>query len=70
MVCHTDRHRGIYGVRNGYLSHGLQFKTGLKRLGKKREVAIKSEYIDKALSDFFFRTFSAILLLTNYTMAH
>ncbi len=52
MVCHTDRHRGIYGVIIGYLSHGLQFKTGLKRLGKKREVAIKSEYIDKALSDF------------------
>ena len=52
MVCHTGRHRGIYGVIIGYLSHGLQFKTGLKRLGKKREVAIKSEYIDKALSDF------------------
>jgi transposase len=52
MVCHTDRHRGIYGVIIGYLFHGLQFKTGLKRLGKKREVAIKSEYIDKALSDF------------------
>ena len=46
------RPRGIYGVTIGYLFHGLQFKTGLKRLGKKKEVAIKSEYIDKALSDF------------------
>jgi len=52
MVYHTGRRRGIYGVIIGYLFHGLQSKTGLKQRGGKSEVAIKTEYIDKALSDF------------------
>jgi len=52
MVYHTGRRRGIYGVIIGYLFHGLRFKTGLKQRGKKNEVAIKTDYIDKALSDF------------------
>jgi hypothetical protein len=51
-VCRTGRPRGIYGVTIGYLFHGLQFKTGLKRRGKKAEVTIRTDYIDKALSDF------------------
>lgn len=32
--------------------HGLQFKTGWKQRGEKTEVAVKSEYIDEALSEF------------------
>lgn len=52
MVYHTGRRRGIYGVIIGYLFHGLQSKTGLKQRGEKNEVAIKTDYIDKALSDF------------------
>jgi hypothetical protein len=51
-VYHTGRHRGIYGVIIGYLFHGLQFKTGLKQRGKKAEAVIRTEYVDKALSDF------------------
>jgi len=51
-VYHTARHRGIYGVTIAYLFRGLQFKTGLKQRGKKGESTIKTEYIDKALSDF------------------
>ena len=35
-----------------YLFHQLQFKTGLKRRGKKADAIIKTEYIDEALSDF------------------
>jgi hypothetical protein len=52
MVYHTDRRRGIYGVIIGCLFHGLPFKTGLKQRGKKGEATVKTEYIDKALSDF------------------
>ncbi|MCH8118755.1 MAG: transposase [Planctomycetes bacterium] len=52
MDCRTDRHRGIYGETTGYLYHGLQFRTGLKRRGKKTEATIKTDYIDHALSDF------------------
>ena len=52
MACHIDRHRGIYGETIGYLSHGPQSKTGLKQRGKKAEVAVKTEYIDKVLWDF------------------
>lgn len=32
--------------------HGRQFKTGLRRRGKKSEVNIKTDYIDNALSEF------------------
>jgi len=52
MVYHTGRHHGIYGVIIGYLFHGLRFRTGSKQRGGKNEVAIKTDYIDKALSDF------------------
>ena len=52
MVCHTARHRGIYGVTIGYLFLGLRFKTGLKQRGKKAEATIATEYIDQALSNF------------------
>ena len=34
------------------LCPGLQFKTGLKRRGKKAEATIKTEYIEEALLDF------------------
>jgi hypothetical protein len=51
-VCHTGQPRGIYGVIIAYLFHGLQFKTGLRQRGKKAEVTIKTDYIDKVLSDF------------------
>ena len=52
MVCRIAQHRGTYGVTIGCLFHGLQFKTGLKQRGKKGEATIKTQYIDKALSDF------------------
>ncbi|MFQ5835835.1 MAG: transposase [bacterium] len=52
MVCRIEQLRGIYGVTTGYLFPGLQFKTGLKQRGKKAEVLIKTDYIDKALSEF------------------
>jgi hypothetical protein len=52
IVCHTVRHHGIYGGIIGFLFRGLQFRTGLKRRGKKAEVAIRTDYIDKALSEF------------------
>ncbi len=52
MVYRTGRRRGIYGVIIGYLSHGLQFKTGLKQREKKAETTIKTDYIDKALCEF------------------
>ncbi|MCG7853927.1 MAG: transposase, partial [Methanosarcinaceae archaeon] len=52
MVYHTGRRRGIYGATIAYLFHGLQSKTGLKQRGKKAETTTKTQYIDKALSDF------------------
>jgi len=52
MVCHTVRPRGIYGETIGSLFRGLQSKIGLRRRGKKAEVAVKTDYIDKALWDF------------------
>jgi len=52
MVCHIAQHHGTYGATIAYLFRGLQFKTGLKQRGKKAEVTIKIEYVDKALSDF------------------
>ena len=51
-VCHTGRPHGIYGVIIAYLFHGLRFKTGLRQREKKTEVTIKTDYIDKVLSDF------------------
>jgi hypothetical protein len=52
MDYRTVRHRGIYGETTGYLYLGRQFRTGLKRQGKKTEAAIKTDYIDHALSGF------------------
>jgi len=52
MVCHTDLHHGIYGGIIGSLFRGVQFRTGLRRREKKAEVAIKTDYIDKVLSEF------------------
>ncbi len=52
MLYHTDQRRGIYGEIIEYLFRGLQSKTGLKQREKKAEATIKTEYIDKALSDF------------------
>jgi hypothetical protein len=52
MDCRTARHRGIYGETIEYLYRGVQFRTGLKRRGKKSEAAIITDYIDHALSDF------------------
>jgi len=51
-VCPIGLPRGIYGVTIGSLFHGQQYRTGWKQRGKKAEVAIKSEYIDEALSEF------------------
>ncbi len=51
-VCRTDRLHGIYGVIIGSLFHGEPFRTGLRRRGKKAEVTIKTDYIDKALAEF------------------
>jgi hypothetical protein len=52
MDCRTDRHHGIYGETIECLFHGLQFRTGLRRRGKKTEAMIKTGYVDQALSDF------------------
>ena len=52
MVCHTVRRHGIYGEIIVFLFRGLQFRTGLRQRGKKTEVTIKTDYIDKALSEF------------------
>lgn len=51
-ACHTVPPRGIYGAIIGSLFRGLQFKTGLRHREKKAEVAIKIDYIDRALSEF------------------
>jgi len=52
MVCRIVQRHGTYGVTIGYLFRGLQFKTGLKQRGKKAEVTIRTDYIDKALAEF------------------
>ena len=52
MVCHTGQPLGIYGGIIGFLFRGLQFKTGLRHRGKKAEVAVKTDHIDSALSEF------------------
>jgi len=51
-VCRIVRPHGIYGETIGFLFPGLQFRTGLRRRGKKAEVTVKTDYIDKALSEF------------------
>jgi len=52
MDYRTGQHRGTCGETTEYLYHGRQFKTGLRRRGKKAEVNIKTDYIDRALSEF------------------
>jgi hypothetical protein len=52
MVYRTGRPHGIYGEIIGSLFRGLQFRIGSKQRGKKAEVAVKTDYIDKALSEF------------------
>ena len=52
MDYRTGLHRGTYGETTGSLYRGGQFKTGLRQRGKKSEVHIKTDYIDKALSEF------------------
>ncbi len=52
MACRTDRPHGIYGEIIGSLFRGLPFRTGLRRREKKAEVTVKTDYIDKALSEF------------------
>jgi hypothetical protein len=52
MDYHTGQPHGIYGGIIGSLSHGLQFRTGLRQREKKADVAIKTDYIDKTLSEF------------------
>jgi hypothetical protein len=52
MDCRTARHHGICGETIEFLFPGLRFRTGLKRRGEKSEAAIRTDYIDHALSDF------------------
>jgi hypothetical protein len=47
-----DRPLGIYGETIGFLSLGLQSRTGLKQRGKKIEQQINTDYLDVALADF------------------
>jgi hypothetical protein len=51
-VCRIVRPHGIYGVTTGSLCPGPQFRTGLRQRGKKAEVTIKTDYLDKALREF------------------
>jgi len=51
-ACPIGPPHGIYGVIIGYLFHGRPYRIGWKQRGKKTEVAVKSEYIDEALSEF------------------
>ena len=52
IICHTDLHHGIYGGTIGSLFRGLQSRIGLRRREKKAEITVKTDYIDKALSEF------------------
>ncbi len=52
MGCHIDRHHGTYGETIGFLSPGLQFRTGLKQRGEKSRQRITTEYLDGVLADF------------------
>ena len=49
---HIGRHHGICGGTTEYLYHGQQFKTGLRRRGKKSELRISTGYLDDALANF------------------
>jgi len=51
-ACHIDRHPGIYGETIGFSFPGLQSRTGLRQREKKAEVAVKTDYINKVLSEF------------------
>jgi hypothetical protein len=51
-ACPIGLHPGTYGETIGFLSLGLQSKTGLRRRGKKAEQRITTEYLDDALADF------------------
>ena len=52
MDCHTDRHHGIYGETTEFLYRGQRFRIGLKQRGGKTEAVIRTDYIDRVLSDF------------------
>ena len=52
MGCRTGRHHGTYGETIGFLSPGLQFRTGLKQRGEKSQRRITTEYLDGVLADF------------------
>jgi len=52
MDYRIDRHHGTCGATTEYLCLGRQFRTGLRRREKKAEVNIKTDYVDKALSEF------------------
>jgi len=43
---------GTYGETIGFLSLGLQFKTGLKQRGEKNQWRITTDYLDGVLADF------------------
>jgi hypothetical protein len=51
-VCPIVLPRGIYGGTTESLCLGLRFRTGSRRRGKKAEVTIETEYIDKGLCEF------------------
>jgi len=51
-ACPTVRPHGIYGEIIGSLFRGRRFRTGLRRRGKKAEVTVQTDYIDKVLKGF------------------
>jgi hypothetical protein len=51
-ACHIVRPLGIYGGTIGSLFRGQRFRTGSRRRGKKAEITVKTDYIDKALTGF------------------
>ena len=52
MDYRTGLHRGTCGETTECLCRGRQFRTGLRQRGKKAEINIKTDYINKALSEF------------------
>lgn len=51
-ACHTVRPHGICGEIIGSLFRGRRFRIGLKRRGKKTEVTVQTDYINKVLTGF------------------
>lgn len=52
MACPIVQHPGTCGETTGFSFPGLQFRTGLKRRGKKAEQRITTDYLDSVLADF------------------